>query len=353
MTSGASVGDPAVSDARRATNRARLQQDLRGRVLRPSSYPAIVRMETTSRCQLSCTHCFKTRDAAAGEDMPLDRFAAIAEEAFPHIDCLELGLSGEPLHDALLGERLALLDASAPRLAITTSGDGLADHLDALLPHLSRLTISLEAVDPEVYEMVRRGADLRGLFRTLAMLRDRLRDLPPHARPRLAFRVTLFGGNHALLAGIVERLGREGADRIDLVNGIVLDDDLADQALGGWETDLGVALQRAIIQGQASGVQVRYPTLPPSPAYPPGFLGLRADGCLPDHFPWTHATVDVDGSLGLCCPRRLLRDSPSTPIGSDGFFAVWTGPRMQEVRRHARSQKACGFCPHAESRDDG
>ncbi|MAG55552.1 MAG: hypothetical protein CMJ83_04600 [Planctomycetes bacterium] len=334
----------------RAQNRRLLTQDLELRRPVPRSLPSRIRLETTSRCNYGCLHCFKRRepDDEPQHTMPMKLWDQVAREVFPHTDVVELGFGGEPLQDPLLAERLATFDPDGPKLDLLTAGLELESWIDRLVPFLGRLTISVEALDQELYPMVRKGADLGVLLRGIEAFRRAIEGLPEPERPRLGFRVTLFGGNHALLASIIARLGQLGAGEVRLVHGLGLEENHKDLQITKRRMDIGVALQRAVLQGELMGVAVHYPPVAPVPVWPEDAARFRADAALPADAPWTRAAVAADGEVTLCCGTRHLAGVPHVALTSKGFRAAWTDPAFQVVRAAEEPVVACGFCPNAE-----
>ncbi|NRA97408.1 MAG: radical SAM protein [Planctomycetes bacterium] len=332
----------------REENRRRLRDDLRLRRVAPRSLPATVRLETTTECRLRCLHCFRQRDES-GEVMDPGLYGRLARELFPHIEVVEFGALGEPLHDPHLGQRLELIDPEAgPRLDLTTSGDGLLAWVDVLVTRARRIVVSIETFDEDLYPHVRKGARLHDVLRGVEAFRCAADAVGGATRPQLVFRITLLRGNHAILPSLVARIGDAGADAIELAHGVPLEGAHEDLQITDQKMDLGVALQRGVLQGRLSGVPVHYPRLAPQTAWSADANRFRADGCLPDDAAWTRATVQPDGTVSLCCPGDRLDGVPSTPLGPGGFRAAWTSEPFQAVRRAGRAVPACGFCAHAE-----
>lgn len=332
----------------RQQNRRRLEADLRLKRPAPRSLPLTVRLETTTECRLRCIHCFKQRDDSGGVMDP-GLYDRLARELFPHIDVVELGGLGEPLHDPHLRQRLELIDPdSGPRVELTTSGDGLIRWIDHLVPRARRVVVSIETLDAELYPFVRRGATLQDVLRGAEAFRHAAESADTDRRPQLVFRITLLHGNHAILPQLVTRLAAAGADAIELTHGVVLEGAQEDLQITDQTMGLAVALQRAALQGSLCDVPVHYPRLSPRPPWPATATRFRADGCLPPDAAWTRATVQPEGTVSICCPAERLDGARSVPLQSGSFRAAWTSEPLQAVRRAGAGLAACGFCPHAE-----
>lgn len=343
----------ADSNVLRAENARLLADDIRARRAEPRSLPATVRIETTTECRLSCIHCFKQGDHS-GSVMSPELFDRVARELFQRVETVELGFGGEPLHDPHLARRLEAIDPDrGPRLEITTSGDGLESWVGRLVPRTRRLIVSIETLDPSLYPYVRIGSRLQTVLRAVERFRVSADSIPADRRPRIAFRITLFGGNHAILPTLISRLASLGADEVFLHHGVAVPDSHADLQITDRTMDLGVALQRAVLQGEVCGVAVHYPGIAPRPAWQQAEIGCRADGVLPASSPWDRASIFADGTVALCCGGGSLHGAHSVPMGSDGFRVAWASETFQAMRRSHSRQPACGWCFHAEEAVDG
>jgi len=343
----------AGSDVLRAENRRLLAGDVAARRAVPTSLPSTVRIETTTECRLACLHCFKQQDSS-GSVMSKELYDRLARELFSRIDTVELGFGGEPLHDPHLEHRLTAIDPDrGPRIDLTTSGDGLESWIGWLAPRARRVTISVETLDAELYPVVRKGARLQTLLRAVERFRLATEAVPAHRRPIIAFRITLFGGNHAILPGLIARLAAAGANEVFLHHGIALPDSHADLRITDRAMDLGVALQRAVLQGQVADVDVHYPKISPRPPWKPEDVGRRRDGGLPDDARWTRASVAPDGAVAFCCPGNRLDGAPTVSMNDSTFREAWTSTTMRDLRTAAGSLPCCGWCPHGEEATHG
>jgi cyclic pyranopterin phosphate synthase len=140
-------------------------QDSYGRVMRT------LRLSVTQRCNLRCRYCMPAcgRPAAPAVDLGLDEMLALAS-------CLRgLGLrrvkltGGEPLlYGALTALVAGLKGQGYEEVSLTTNGLDLARQAAGLKrAGLDRVTVSLDALEPELYGQITRGGDLEDVLRGL------------------------------------------------------------------------------------------------------------------------------------------------------------------------------------------
>ena len=122
-----------------------------------------LRISVTDHCNYKCVYCRTGREGALYADLPMDDYLRMARL------CVELGIEkvritgGEPLLRHGLAEfvrelaRLRTLDGRPLELALTTNGHLLAELAQPLKDAgLSRVTVSMDAVDPEKFARITR-----------------------------------------------------------------------------------------------------------------------------------------------------------------------------------------------------
>jgi pyruvate-formate lyase-activating enzyme len=150
--------------------------------------PRLVAIETTSRCNASCSFCPYPAKETAKSAMDQALFEKIIEDcrAFP-LAKIEPLLNGEPFVDPRIVERLAHIRRRLPKatLHLVTNGNAMTKRrIDemAAMGGVDRLIISLNCLDAATYRAVM-GLDLE---RTLDHLRYALH---PARRKRVAGRI--------------------------------------------------------------------------------------------------------------------------------------------------------------------
>lgn len=144
-------------------------------------YPSRLFVETTTRCNLKCRMCVKQTEGncIAEGDLTPEVFAAL-EPALPHAEALILNGIGEPL----LHRGLEKLIRRAKELMPENSWVGFQSNalllnesraLSLALAGLDRICLSMDALNPETFRLIREGgevADLEKALRALALAKE-------------------------------------------------------------------------------------------------------------------------------------------------------------------------------------
>lgn len=147
--------------------------------------PAAMTFALSNRCNLGCVMCNPELSSTLRHRAGLapvrsrydDRFFEDLAAFVPGLRYAKF-LGGEPLlvpeHDRVWQ---IMADAGAPpRLQITTNGTVWSDRVEWLLSTFRvDVTVSIDAVDPDVYARIRVGAELDGVMRNLHRFRERCR----------------------------------------------------------------------------------------------------------------------------------------------------------------------------------
>ncbi|MEU7789577.1 GTP 3',8-cyclase MoaA [Amycolatopsis sp. NPDC049159] len=138
-----------------------------------------LRVSLTDRCNLRCTYCMPAEglDWMPGDQVLTDdelvRLMRIAVERLGITDIRLTG--GEPLLRPGLEDLVARVTALSPRpkLSMTTNGIGLARRAKALAEAgLNRINVSLDTIDPELFEKITRRDRLSHVLAGMAAARD-------------------------------------------------------------------------------------------------------------------------------------------------------------------------------------
>ena len=122
-----------------------------------------LRISITDRCNYKCVYCRTGNEGAVYADLPLADYLRVAR-IFLTLGITKIRLTGgEPLLRGGLVEfvrqlsRLRTLEDAKPDIALTTNGDLLADLAAPLrAAGLDRVTVSMDAVDPERFAQITR-----------------------------------------------------------------------------------------------------------------------------------------------------------------------------------------------------
>ncbi|WP_027367779.1 radical SAM/SPASM domain-containing protein [Desulfocurvibacter africanus] len=176
-------------------------------------------VECTTRCNLRCAMCVKqTKGCEIIEaDMPLAMFERLLP-AMAQADALVLNGVGESLLHPELPRMVALARQAMPQSGwIGFQSNGLLltrERAQALLlAGLDRLCLSVDSCSPETLRQVRAGAELKGLERALAVLREAQAATRPEGSRRFEAGVEVVVSDETLdgLPELIEWVADRGA----------------------------------------------------------------------------------------------------------------------------------------------
>jgi len=118
-----------------------------------------VQIEVTNRCNFRCEYCIRNYWKAEPVDMDLAMFRKILD-GFDDVERYILYGFGEPLIHKNITEMLDMVKAKSEVL-LTTNG---SIKLDKIVDKVDYLGISLDALDPNILENVRKGSNLKTIL---------------------------------------------------------------------------------------------------------------------------------------------------------------------------------------------
>gem|GEM_PF-1413850 len=141
------------------------------------AWPHMMLFALSNRCNLGCVMCTPElsstlRHQAGMDPLPSpydDRFFEDLEPFLPHLGVAKF-LGGEPFLAPEHHRVWALLDrlATPPLVSVTTNGTVWTDTVEWVLDRFETdISVSVDAATPETYAAVRRGGDLRDVWRNL------------------------------------------------------------------------------------------------------------------------------------------------------------------------------------------
>lgn len=153
--------------------------------LSDESSPRTVVVEITTRCNLSCTHCFRRSAVEFKElDMSLEDFRTIVDNAVNSgVRRIVLTGWGEPTINRYIVEMLKYAKSKGLEVALNTNGTELTNLINEIIEiGVDEIYVSLDAVDIELYEMIRRLGDLGRVVSAIAEL-GRVKTLKGVSKP--------------------------------------------------------------------------------------------------------------------------------------------------------------------------
>ena len=295
----------------------------------PGSSPLSLDLAVNSGCGLSCLMCPLPANPSDRHYAPMEEslYLALMDQARElRLPALTLGLASEPLLNPETPRYIALADrAGIMDIRLGTNGQALTKPLTlAILESgLTRLEISLDAVKPETYRLIRRGGELAAIERAVDFfLTERARRGLSFPLLRLSF--LILEENEGQLEPFLTRWTR-AADLISIQNPI-------------WFP--GTKLPKpAKSSGSNSAASAAL-------AKSDGHNGSGPAFCTQ---PWQRLAIFRDGQSWPCCSwygRELLgQNARQTPVTD-----IWLSKGLTSLRqahRQGHLPPACQNCAEA------
>jgi len=311
--------------------------------------PELVKIETTTCCNLACRFCGHTWAAAAtdntavlsespvedralrrscaraGQHMSLEVFRSILEQ-FPFVTRLDLQGMGEPLLNPDFPAMVTLAAERGARVQFFTNGVLLtpALALQFVEQGVAQISISLDGARAETFERIRLGAQFEHVVANIRMLiqtkRVRGAELP---WIRLALVVTNL--NVEEMSALVELAAELGVDEVVFTQFKAIHPDLRSWVPAPERVILQVAVsrQRAIELNLRCSVEFRVddPTTSTQPA--------NNQECL---WPWLSVNITLNGEMTPC---SYVPEPAGMELGNifmQPFTELWNGPGYRRLR---------------------
>jgi hypothetical protein len=265
--------------------------------------PAVLTVETTTRCNLSCPSCFRRFDTLPEQDMPMALFEKLVTGKQFCVDTIHLFGMGEPLLDPHLYDRIALCRDRGIQTHLATNAT-LVDQeasqklLDA---GLCAITFSIDSTRPEVYERLRPGASYIATVKNV-----------------LGFLEARSGSKHKPMVFIQMLKNRVTQKEVGLARRF-------------WS-------ERGVDEVRTCYDEFNTCTDPPA-------SGDRdASAHAPCMFLWQGpGLIRADGGIYPCC-NAGLSGAPSANLAETSLFDFWTGDKMAAIRsRHISGRRFPGL----------
>ena len=323
-------------------------------------------------CNLSCPMC--------DTHSPLNRYRQELHRSLPLMDfsliertvqeLAPLGLKeiipstmGEPLLYPHFNDVLALAAETGVTLNLTTNGTfpngNVESWAERLLPVLSDVKFSINAIDPEVNGRIMKGACTRTQLQNIERFID-LRDTFAQRtgrRPTVTLQMTFMRSNVEHVAATLRWAIQRGVDRLKGHHIWVTWPELSTESLKTsdtlirrWNEVVAELEHIADTQPLPNGNRIRLDNIVPlgntpqdSTKGPCPFLGKEA---------W----IEADGSFQVCCCPSEARKSFGSfgRIGSASLRHLWTSPRYRSFVASWGEHENCRLCnmrkPHEENR---
>ncbi len=284
----------------------------------PLTYPLILNIEPTNRCNLACTFCPRAISGRPHADLPWPLFETIAAELGRVGPILRVFLQkdGEPLLHPRIVDMVARLRTvrAARTISIITNGTLLDEALFLRLAEagLTDVIVSLDAVERSEYRALK-GADRFDL-------------VEQNVRTAVALKRQRGLNTPSIKVRMVARQGHEHQ----------------------------VELFRQRWQGQADAVDIT--------PYHTWMGAVRDERCYSggERYPcallWYTGVINADGRVSPCCIDYAERGTFAR-VGPDGFGPIWRGHALERLRRlHVEGRyhdtPVCGPCEYWQIKEN-
>jgi len=342
-------------------NLARAQENLKAGRAQVSHFPLVIYLEPASVCNLACPMCPVAMGASdyQYQDKFLDHhlIEAMEEPLRSALRCFMSG-GGEPFLHPYFMTLLELVRTYQPEIIFNTNGTRINRETALYLVKLSINTISfsIDAVSPEKYRAIRKGAELDQVLEAIILIRSEKKKLGVE-KPYLNMQFTLMKENLEELKATVQFAYSLG------INHLVIE-------------PLSPIFSRD--QTYREFFQNNY--VPPDPELTATLKKLKAQAktrlSFSSHYleqsrfplrciqPWINFGVRTDARIFLCCgtnekmgwlrpgKEESGKREEGKETGTEGrkyadFQEIWNGPAYQEFRAGIASGKypeSCQLC---------
>jgi len=351
---------PAAQQAEEEKNRMRHYFEKPETQLSPVARhePVCLYLETTNRCNLLCTTCPRTYEQLEPEaDMSWSLFTSLIDQ-YPNIARVVLHGIGEPMLVKDLAQRVKYLKDRNIYVLFNTNGTLLtqANGRALIEAGLDELRVSLDAAEPEVFQMVR-GKDF--FDKIVANVKDFTRmqrelDAP---RPRVSLWLTGLRETVDQLPNFVRLADSIGVTEVYLQRLVFFEDPMSENSLARAESALfehTTEHEEALIHEAESVAKQLGVVFSASGAVDPGesIKMQRSDSpwslC---RRPWSLMYITANGRVLPCCIAPFsMKGYSSFTLGDatqSSLREIWNGPEYQRFREGLLTSApppACANC---------
>jgi len=307
------------------------------RLNRLRGLPSLAAFEVTTRCNCSCLNCRSLMTKAVGiagngTDMTLEQFDTLLAK-LPFVERLEFAGFGEPLLNPHIYEMIARSSRRGKRTTVATNGTLLGEEAcqNLINSGLNRLCLSIDSVDPETFERLRKGAHLREVtanIRTMVEAKRRMKS----ETPRLIINVVATRDNKGELGEIIHLARSLGVPEVSIKNLYApLPELRARQVLTADRPQLAEELMEI-----ARRLRIRLRT-----RMAPG------GGCR-KHI--RAICITVEGYVSLCFFAYYPAKVQFGNLFEDKFTTIWNNPQYRQlrttkvIRADAKIPECCAAC---------
>ncbi|MHC4851344.1 MAG: radical SAM protein [Planctomycetota bacterium] len=328
----------------KAINLARANLARKRRPSRVRYEPTSVQIEITNHCNLLCIHCGRTNLSTLDSvgTMTLEQFQHVFSQ-FPYLKSVSLFGDGESLLSPHLFDIIDWIrEDRGPRFRISLTTNGVLlkqDKVDKFVESGVRLTVSLDATTPEVYE----ACVVAKSFHKVVEGMERLKEAADTSGYRWTLNFVIMNENVSQIVDIVDLAKKYGARKLNL-------GEQNFQRAGGRMDDAFIQhrdtvrknVTRALARGKEIGIDVKFNRRDQA-------VWPEHDTFVPCKYLWNLPFISWNGFVCLCCSRPDPKDQSFGNLFEKSFQEIWFGEeyaRFREQVREGTQATVCKGCQH-------
>ncbi len=327
------------------------KEELQRAVLNARAYkPLYVKIKVNYGCNLKCEMCKHWRETRE-PPISMDRFKEIISE-LAELGCQKVHISGgEPMLRPQLPDLIERASQLGIRVTLTTNGT-LIDKVKAkrlIEAGLRGVNVSIDSPLRKMHEKIR---GVEGSYKLTTRAVSLFRRYAHKGKVSVRLNTVVGRSNYETLATLPDLAHELGADGINLIPV----DDHCGEHLSMRKKDIAffnseiapIIEQRAKELGVNIADEDAYPFGRDDSEVRLGRAGRYAFGYygkFPCYAPWTHALIDFNGLVYVCCMTRE-QIQPLGDLRKQSFKEIWESEAYRRVRLHMHppALKPCQRC---------
>lgn len=303
--------------------------------------PRVVQLEPTTKCNFDCITCTRKSlpKSRLNRDLTVQDFHAILGRV-PTLKVVKLQGLGEPLMNQHIWEILEYGKRRGIKFLTTINGSLLnPPNIGKLLKYFDSICISIDSINPETFEYIRRGAKYEDIINNLKLLVENKRKFKAATEVGVNF-VASHLNYHEIpdLCRLGSKLGLNFIYIVEVENWATPEEKEYHQQLEFIREARKVKrkIRRLILDARR-----KYGKLPIFH----GDSNRRKPKC---SWCFSKCFITVDGYVTPCCIRMNPKVFNFGNIFEEKFNNIWNGEKMRKFRLSMMKDKAnpiCDQCP--------
>ncbi|MBF0346012.1 MAG: SPASM domain-containing protein [Nitrospirae bacterium] len=317
--------------AKKLLNFCRTEYNRLTRKARVSSFPYILKLETTNMCNLSCAYCYDGRRAPLDGERPygrmsLEGFKRLIDELAPYLFKINLYGFGEPFLDPQCIDMIAYATSRNVGVGVSSNMNFVDDTLAAKIVEsgLEVLIFSCHGLTQESYKKFMVKGNMELAFKNISEVIIR-RDMSGSKTPFIDWQFCVTGFNQREIEAARAKAGELGIDQVRFIKPFFPED-----AAQEWFSDLFPRHDTTPVVSQTKG--------------------RRPPGC---SWPYRSVYINYDGGVLPCCKDTRLIANDFGNVFRDGFTNIWNNEHYVSSRAliadpsggKTDCQTICARCP--------